>query len=145
MLTTLAVLQIRAFAYQDTQRYRLGPNFYQLPVNRPKNSFNPLHRDGAGNSNGLENTPSYFPSTFQDYEDAPQYAPTDKEKWCGPVVDHESKLAEDDFAQPRDFWVRILPKDAGQQENLVGNIAEHLAQALPEIRKQTYGMFRCPN
>ncbi|KAG6356539.1 hypothetical protein INS49_014412 [Diaporthe citri] len=141
-LTSDPILQIRAFAYQDTQRYRLGPNFYQLPVNRPKNSFDPLHRDGAGNYNGLGNTPSYYPSTYQHYEDAPQYASANEENWCGPVVDHESKLTEDDFAQPRDFWVRILPKDAGQQENLVGNIAEHLAQALPEIRKQTYALFR---
>lgn len=54
-------------------------------------------------------------------------------------------MTEDDFTQPRDFWVRILPKDAGQQENLVSNIAEHLAHALPEVRNKTYGMLNCPN
>lgn len=110
-------------------------------MNRPKNSFNPLHRDGAGNCNGL-GALSYYPSTFQDYEDAPQCPPTKEENWRGPVVDCESKLAEDDFAQPREIWLHTLPKDAGQQENLVSNIAEQLAKALPEIRKKTYGMLQ---
>lgn len=54
-------------------------------------------------------------------------------------------MVEDDFTQPRDFWVRILPKDAGQQENLVSNIAELLAHALPEIRNKTYSMLKRPN
>src|SRR3712207_2432258 len=26
----------RTFSYSDTQRYRVGPNYLQLPVNRPK-------------------------------------------------------------------------------------------------------------
>lgn len=30
------MLQGRTFSYSDTQRYRVGPNYLQLPVNRPK-------------------------------------------------------------------------------------------------------------
>jgi catalase len=30
------LLQGRTFAYSDTQRYRLGSNYLQLPINRPK-------------------------------------------------------------------------------------------------------------
>ncbi|CDP14156.1 unnamed protein product [Coffea canephora] len=30
------LLQTRIFAYGDTQRHRLGPNYMQLPVNAPK-------------------------------------------------------------------------------------------------------------
>ena len=26
----------RVFAYSDTHRYRIGPNYLQLPVNQPK-------------------------------------------------------------------------------------------------------------
>ena len=29
------MLQGRLFAYADTQRYRIGPNYMELPVNRP--------------------------------------------------------------------------------------------------------------
>ena len=33
------LLQSRLFSYEDAQRYRLGPNYQQLPVNRPKCPF----------------------------------------------------------------------------------------------------------
>lgn len=138
MLIALTVLQLRAFAYQDAQRYRLGANFIQLPVNRPKNSFNPLRRDGAANYQGLGGTAPYYPSSFQDLGTARQYAPAIDENWNGRVVEFESKLTEDDFVQPRDFWERVLAKEPGQQDNLVSNVAEHLAQALPEVRNRTY-------
>ncbi|ROW15395.1 hypothetical protein VPNG_02414 [Cytospora leucostoma] len=136
------VLQLRAFAYQDAQRYRLGANFIQLPINRPKNSFNPLRRDGAANYHGLGGTAPYYPSSFQDLGTARQYAPAIDENWNGRVVDFESNLTEDDFVQPRDFWERVLAKEPGQQDNLVSNVAEHLAQALPEVRNKAYSLFR---
>ena len=42
------MLQGRLFSYGDTQRYRLGVNHHQIPVNAPKCPFhNSFHRDGA--------------------------------------------------------------------------------------------------
>ena len=32
------LLQGRTFSYSDTQRYRVGPNYLQLPINAPKNA-----------------------------------------------------------------------------------------------------------
>ena len=38
----------RTFSYSDTQRYRVGPNYLQLPVNAPKNARGRTNqRDGA--------------------------------------------------------------------------------------------------
>ena len=40
----------RTFSYSDTQRYRVGPNYLQLPVNQPKGLKGQPHtnqRDGA--------------------------------------------------------------------------------------------------
>ena len=38
----------RTFSYSDTQRYRVGPNYLQLPVNQPKNAQVATNqRDGA--------------------------------------------------------------------------------------------------
>ena len=37
------MLQGRSFSYLDTQRHRIGPNFMQLPVNKPLNSSSPNH------------------------------------------------------------------------------------------------------
>lgn len=40
------VLQSRLFSYPDTQRHRLGPNYEQLPVNRPRNLMCPYSKTG---------------------------------------------------------------------------------------------------
>lgn len=41
------MLQGRLFSYGDTQRYRLGVNHSQIPVNAPKCPVHSYHRDGA--------------------------------------------------------------------------------------------------
>lgn len=43
------LLQTRIFSYADTQRYRLGGNYLQLPINAPKCPFHNNHHDGVGN------------------------------------------------------------------------------------------------
>ena len=43
------LLQARNFSYLDTQLTRLGgPNFDQLPINRPHSPVNTTQRDGFG-------------------------------------------------------------------------------------------------
>lgn len=42
-------LQGRIFAYGDTQRHRLGPNYLLLPANAPKCPHHNNHIDGAMN------------------------------------------------------------------------------------------------
>jgi catalase len=41
------MLQSRLFSYGDAQRYRLGVNHHQIPVNAPKCPVHSYHRDGA--------------------------------------------------------------------------------------------------
>jgi catalase len=41
------LLQGRIFSYADTQRHRLGPNYLQLPINRPQVPVSNNQRDGA--------------------------------------------------------------------------------------------------
>jgi len=40
------LLQGRLFSYGDAQRYRLGVNYMQIPVNAPKCHQHCFHRDG---------------------------------------------------------------------------------------------------
>src|SRR5699024_11361174 len=66
------MLQGRLFSYGDTQRYRLGVNHWQIPVNYPKNAknFNPYHGDGAMRvipSHG--GRISYSPNSYVVWED----------------------------------------------------------------------------
>jgi catalase len=136
------ILQIRLFAYGDTQRYRLGVNNDQLPINRPFYSYNPTKRDGANNIMNFGALPNYLPSDF-----APPIAKVtqyeqraDHEEWIGTVVDFETVTTDADFVQPREFW-EVLGRQEGQQKNFVYNVAVDLATAVKEVRYQTYATF----
>ncbi len=54
------MLQGRLFSYGDAQRYRLGVNHHQIPVNHPKAAgatLNPYHRDGQMRVDGNQEPP----------------------------------------------------------------------------------------
>ncbi len=60
------MLQGRLFAYHDAHRYRLGPNYHLLPVNRPKAmTMENYQRDGSMRFDGNEGgKPNYYPNSF---------------------------------------------------------------------------------
>ena len=53
----------RAFAYNDAQRNRIGTNFHQLPVNRPKVPVNSYMFDGQMAYAHSGNAPTYAPNS----------------------------------------------------------------------------------
>jgi catalase len=58
-------LQGRLYSYGDAQRYRLGVNHNQIPVNRAKVHVNDYHRDGAmGVDSNFGGAPAYSPNSF---------------------------------------------------------------------------------
>lgn len=61
-----SVLQARIFSYPDTQRHRLGPNYTQLPVNRPRNFGCPYSQKGNADSNGA--SPLVCPYASANYQ-----------------------------------------------------------------------------
>ncbi len=59
------LLQGRVFSYADTQNYRLGgPNFHELPINRPVNGKYNNQKDGFGRQDILKGNVSYFPNSL---------------------------------------------------------------------------------
>jgi catalase len=58
------LLQGRTFSYADTQRHRLGPNYLQLPVNRPIVEVNNSQRDGAMQFDKFSGPVNYEPSSI---------------------------------------------------------------------------------
>lgn len=54
----------RLFAYDDAQRYRIGPNFGLLPVNRPRCPFFNNRQDGPMNFADQMGEINYYPSSF---------------------------------------------------------------------------------
>jgi len=65
------MLQARLFSYGDAQRYRLGVNFNQIPVNAPRCPYHSYHRDGAMRVDGnLGGTTHYFPNQHGEWNDS---------------------------------------------------------------------------
>ena len=58
------LLQGRLFSYMDTQNYRLGgPNFHELPINRPINNKHNNQKDGFSRFDIPKGDVSYFPNS----------------------------------------------------------------------------------
>ncbi|XP_074594173.1 catalase-like [Brevipalpus obovatus] len=126
--TTDKVLQGRLFAYNDAQTYRLGTNFYRMPVNQPFVSVVQSNvRDGAFcfDSNGGAG-PNYYPNSFDNKkEDVTQRS----SKWKLPSlveVKRYDTTQDDNYSQVTKFWDNLPPAD---QDHLVYNMAIHLSKA----------------
>ncbi|MDB5423492.1 MAG: Catalase [Phenylobacterium sp.] len=59
------LLQGRLFSYQDTQLTRLGgPNFHQIPINRPRCPLHNLQRDGHMQTQVFKGRANYEPNSL---------------------------------------------------------------------------------
>ena len=56
------LLQGRLFAYTDTQRYRVGPNYLQLPVNHSRAAVANNNQNGPMSNKQPSNDVNYEPS-----------------------------------------------------------------------------------
>lgn len=63
------LLQGRLFSYGDAQRYRLGVNHDQIPVNRPRCPMHSYHRDGQMRVDGNNGaTKGYSPNSIGEWK-----------------------------------------------------------------------------
>lgn len=134
------MLQGRLFAYTDTQRHRLGANFQQIPVNRPKAAEAANYqRDGfmsvMGNGGG---GPNYFPNSFGGPTPNPSFAPPILEI-IGAAARHQPMLSHLDFEQPARFY--SVKMSEVQRASLVENICESLGQAPKNIQYRQTALF----
>ncbi|MDN7585490.1 catalase [Burkholderia seminalis] len=67
------MLQDRLFAYADTQMYRLGANYMDLPINRPVVPVVNNNQDGKMNFGDRKGEVNYEPSTLNELAQDPQY------------------------------------------------------------------------
>lgn len=116
------MLQGRLFSYGDAQRYRLGVNHHQIPVNAPKNPTNSYHRDGAMRIDGNQGrTPSIEPNSYNRWNQQPTYA--DPAQAIGAVADRFN-FRDDDanyFEQPGILFREKM--DDAQRQVLFENTA----------------------
>ena len=134
------MLQGRLFAYYDAHRYRLGPNYHLLPVNRPKASeMKNYQRDGYMRFDSNEGgNPNYYPNSFSGPEpDSEAAEPTFKTG--GNVARHPYSYPNDDFVQPGDLYLKVMTNQ--DRDHLIGNIVTHLRNANKEIQIRQAKLF----
>ncbi|MBF0460240.1 MAG: catalase [Magnetococcales bacterium] len=134
------MLQGRLFSYGDAQRYRLGINHHQIPVNAPRCPFARFfHRDGAarvdGNQGGLVN---YQPNRLGEFAEDPSVAEPPL-RLDGAVDRYDHREDADYYSQPGDLF-RLM--SAEQQQQLFGNIARHMHGVPEEIVVKALELFR---
>lgn len=135
------MLQGRLFSYGDTQRYRLGVNHHQIPVNAPKCPFhNSFHRDGAMRVDGNQGSKLNYEPNRQGAFAAGERA-VEPPLAVGAVADRFDHRADDDdyYSQPRALFQLF---DEGQRQRLFGNIAAAMQGVPADIVQVQLAHFR---
>lgn len=118
------MLQGRLLSYPDAQRYRLGANYEQIPVNRCPFATNNYQRDGQMrvDGNGGSN-PNYYPNSFDNIQTDASYTEPATQLDSN-VVDRFNRNAEgenDHYTQPGNLFRILSPEDqANAIQNIVG-------------------------
>ncbi|KAL7689732.1 putative catalase hem-binding, catalase immune-responsive domain, catalase core [Plasmopara halstedii] len=133
------MLQGRLFSYSDTQRYRLGVNYNQIPVNRPLVEPQTYQRDG-------------FMTVIGNMHDAPNYYPNSKNgpsedttrRYCthesdNTIVDKFSTYDDDNYSQVGELYRKTL--NTAARERLTENIAGSLANASQDVQVRAIANF----
>eukprot|EP00164_Ancoracysta_twista_P004349 GFYU01005858.1.p2 GENE.GFYU01005858.1~~GFYU01005858.1.p2 ORF type:complete len:513 (-),score=183.87 GFYU01005858.1:130-1668(-) len=131
------MLQGRLYSYPDTHRHRLGANYNQLPVNRPRNPTNNYQRDAPAQLEA-QRGPNYFPNSFS--------GPIDNKKYrqhslnISADVDRHESAGQDDFSQAGDLYRKVMTPE--ERTRLVENIAGHMAGAQDFLQKRAIANFK---
>ena len=123
------MLQGRLFSYGDAQRYRLGVNHYQIPVNKPQCPFHNPHRDGSMRVDSNVSAVPYEPNSFGFMQEQPEFKEPPLALNGG--ADHWDYRADDDdyYSQPGALF-RLL--DDAQKQRLFENTARAM-NGVPEF------------
>lgn len=130
------MLQGRLFSYGDAQRYRLGVNHHQIPVNAPRCPFHSYHRDGQlrvdGNHGG---TLGYEPNSDGEWREQPEFREPPLALDGG--ADHWDQREDTDYySQPRALFQLM---SAEQRQLLFENTARALGDAPEEVKRRHIG------
>ena len=121
----------RMYAYGDSNRYRTGPNYEQLPVNQPLHEVHNYNKDGPMRYRHNGNQPVYAPNSYggpkadpQRYRD-PSWLVEVGEIMRTAYVAHKD---DNDFIQPGTLYRNVMTAD--DRDHLVTNIVAHLGDGV---------------
>lgn len=136
------MLQGRTFSYSDTQRYRVGANYLQLPINAPKKHVATNQRDGQmayNQSMGEGTNPhvNYEPSTLGGLKEAPKpgkdHTPSYNANLIRQKIDRQNN-----FKQAGE---RYRQHEAWEKDDLITNLVNTLAPAAKHVQDKMVELF----
>ncbi|TLX60150.1 catalase [Stutzerimonas nosocomialis] len=126
------MLQGRTLSYSDTQRYRVGPNYLQLPINAPKRPTATNQRDGQMafyvDTGGENPHVNYEPSSQGGLKESP-YPGTEHTPWVeGNLGRYQTVKTAADYTQAGE---RYRTFEEWERDDLIANLVADM-KACPE-------------
>jgi catalase len=134
----------RLFSYHDTHLHRIGTNYEQLPVNRPRREVHSYNKDGAMRYAHGGHPPVYAPNSYGGPQADPIRAADPG--WlveAGEIVRSASArhVEDDDFIQAGNLYRDVM--SATVRHHLVGNIVGHLADGVERaVQERAVALWR---
>ena len=137
------MLQGRLFAYGDTQRYRLGANHNQIPVNMPRCPFASTSRGGYMNT-FRDNTPiNYEPNSYGMYHDDNSKLAPGVHVGTDEINTFNFRDYDDDYySQPNALYMLM---DEGEKDRLTSNMARSMHGVEKPILIRQFGILKKVN
>lgn len=136
------LLQGRLFSYTDTQISRLGgPNFHEIPINRPVCPYHNLQRDGMHRMEINTNPANYSPNSLNNNWPRETLATADDngfkshaERVSASKIRARSPSFLEYYSQPRLFWLSQMPFE---QQHIIDAFSFELGKVTrPYIRER---------
>lgn len=136
------MLQGRTFSYSDTQRYRIGTNYLQLPINAPKKHVATNQRDGnmayrVDTAPGQNAHVNYEPSNMNGLTES---APSGEEH--RPFV--QGQLVRQKIDRANDFkqaGERYRQHTEAERDDLINNLVDNLKDADQVVKDKMVALF----
>ncbi|MFT2009930.1 catalase [Pontibacter sp. 13R65] len=136
------MLQGRTFSYSDTQRYRVGANYLQLPINAPRTKVATNQRGGqmaykTDFAEGQNIHINYEPSTLNGLKEAPKAGKDHSPRYEANLVRQKIERAND-FKQAGETYRNF---EDWERDELILNLSNTLAAADKRIQDQMIENF----
>ena len=128
----------RTFSYSDTQRYRVGPNYLQLPVNQAKGARVATNQRGGQMSYGVDLAPgqnphvNYEPSIHHGLHEARRPAQNNPPELHGRLTFSVIER-RNDYVQARARYCTI---EQWERDDLTKNLGDLLAQCQRDVQER---------
>ncbi len=132
------MLQGRTFSYSDTQRYRVGTNYLQLPVNAPKKQVATNQRDGQmaykqDLVEGVNPHVNYEPSSLGGLRESPRQGKDHEPEYKNVRLVRRKIERQNNFKQAGERYRSFEP---WERDELIGNLVNALKPAAKHIQEK---------